>query len=332
MNATERSSVAKSIKQKPPKSVKSAFAQGWQSLRSGSLVDIVAPGSACGLAELLGASQSLKEMGLVPRYSRDLFQGKNPILSAPDSHRFLQLKRALLDSQSEAVWCLRGGYGSLRLLPELSKLTPPKKTKLFIGYSDITSLHIFLQQQWGWSTLHAPVLERLGKQQMSARERRALFSLMFGSQKEISYKLKPLNARARRPHRLKSTLTGGNLSVLQSGIGTEWQVEPRGKFLFIEDIFEKPHRVDRMLHHFLQAGLFEGCHGVLFGDFILEDKKLLQLMWRKVVGPFVEKLKIPALKGLPCGHGPLQMPLPFGTKAELVLGDQPLLTVEAGSL
>ena len=305
---------------------------GWTPLKTGSVIDLVAPGSACGIAELHAAAKTLQTMGFVPRYSRDLFQGKSPILSAPDAHRLQQLKRALLTQDSDAVWCLRGGYGSLRLLPELSRLKPPRRAKLFIGYSDITSLHIFLKERWHWATLHAPVLERLGRGQMSLRENKALFSLICGSKKTITYRLRAMNAAARRPRSINSEVVGGNATVLQSHLGTDFQLSTRDRILFLEDIFEKPHRVDRTLTHYQQSGFLKGCRAIVFGDFILDDKKLLNLLWKKVLNPFAEAQRIPVLKGLPCGHGSVQMPLPLGTPTELSLGDLPRMTLQSGTI
>lgn len=305
----------------------------WSVLRPGDIVDIVAPASACKRQELAGAVRFLRAQKLVPRYSPQIFLPRPGLFAQTDQERLRQLKAALWAKDSRAIWCVRGGYGCLRLLPELAKLKRPPLTKLVIGYSDITTLHAFLNSQWGWPTLHGPLLDRFGRGDNRPRETRETLGLLFGRRPTVEFaNLEPLNAAARRAHTLVSRVVGGNLAVLQSSLGTPWQVLPNKHFLFLEDTGERPHRLDRMLTQLEQAGYFQRAQAVLFGPLLVNQAKDRRLIWSDVIPRFAENLKIPVLAGVPSGHGSIQRPLPLLTRARLSLGRaKATLIVESGA-
>jgi muramoyltetrapeptide carboxypeptidase len=311
-----------------PKSAKS-----WSPLKRGDIVDIIAPASACSRSELQGGVRFLKKMGLVPRLSKKIFAPGAKIFAQSDAERLAQLVKALKAKDSKAIWCVRGGYGSLRLLPALAKVKRPALCKLLIGYSDITTLHVFLQAEWKWPTLHGPLLDRFGRGDNLPQETAETFGLLFGERENIVFKnLKPLNRAARKSGKIKGSVIGGNLATLQSSLGTPWQVLPSGHFVFLEDTGERPHRLDRMLAQLVQVGYFKNAKGVIFGPLLVAAARDRRLIWSDVLPRFAQSLKIPVLAGVLSGHGPVQRPLPLLTAAELRLGPKACeLTVKAGA-
>lgn len=303
-----------------------------KSLQPGDIVDVVAPASRCSPGELKAGIRFIQSLGLVPRVPRDLFGKKMPLFANSDRARLQQLKKALYAPDSKMVWCVRGGYGSLRLMPEVRKWKRPPRAKIFLGYSDITTLHAHLNQAWKWPTIHGPMVERAGSGRMSAAEKRALLSLLFGRADRLEFPgLRPLNAAARRARVVCGTLWGGNMAVLQSALGTPSALKPNGHILFFEDIGEAPHRVDRMLAQFMQAGWFKHTKAIIFGHFLLSDAKMKRDLWQDVIPRFAASVRFPVLKGLPVGHNPkVQMPMPFNTKAVLHTGPRGRLIVESG--
>ena len=291
--------------------------KNWVPLKKGDIVDIVAPGWTCSREQLLAAVKTLKSWGLVPRVPKDLI-GKTYQLSNTDEIRFKHLKKALLAQDSKAIWCLRGGYGSLRLMPMLRALRAPRQPKILIGYSDITTLHLFLNFSWGWPSMHAPLFDRLGHEDVSGSNVKMLKKVLFGQLSEVALgTLKPLNAAARRSHRLSGSVVGGNLTVIQSSLATPDQVAPKGKILFFEEVGERPYRIDRMLEQMEQAGFFKGVKGIIFGDMLLSDKKERRKIFSDTLKRFAESQKIPIWSGLKAGHGKLNFPVPMQTKAKI---------------
>lgn len=304
------------------------------SLRQGDLVDIVAPASRCTAEELRNGVRAVKELGLVPRVPEGLFSSSAVLFSNSDAVRLKQLKAALYARDSKLIWCVRGGYGSLRLLPAMAGWKRPAQAKIVLGYSDITTLHAFLNQKWKWPTLHGPLLDRLGRGTMSAAEKRLLTGMLFGQVLEVEFEgLKPLNSAARGARTVRGVVAGGNMAVLQSSVGTPNELDPRGRILFFEDTGERPHRVDRMLTQFAQAGWFAGAKAVVLGHFLLSDARDRRQLWSDVFTRFAASVKVPVLRGLPVGHDPKQQfTLPLNTPSVLRLGARASLKVESGIL
>lgn len=295
-------------------------------LKVGDTVDIIAPGFRGDMKDVLGAVKRLKSWGLVPRVPKNLF-GPDVVCGHSDKVRFAQLKRAL-NSNSKFIWCVRGGYGSIRLLDQLSKLKKPKHPKVILGYSDITSLHAFMLRKWKWSSLHGPLLDKFGKGHLTKADEEYLKKVLFGKVKGHSYRnLKPLNAGARKRGLIRGEIIGGNLTVVSSMVGLPWQFQTSGKILFFEDIGERGYRVDRLLKYFSQVGLFKNVKAVVFGEFIGGVEKNGRSLVVPVLKRFASETKIPVFMGLPTGHGDKQTTLPIGTKAVLKKGSKAELYV-----
>jgi muramoyltetrapeptide carboxypeptidase len=315
-------------------SVKEAARErGWAKLAPGDIVDVVAPASRCTDEELKGAIKFLKSWDLVPRVPRGIFK-KHFLHSHEDEFRLKTLREALAAPDSKAVWCLRGGYGSVRLLPELSRMRQPRTSKVFIGISDITSLHLFLNQKWGWPTLHASMLGSLGAGRTPKAIQDELYEILMGKATVVAFRgLRACNARAKSCRTLRGSLRGGNLVTLQSSLGTKFALDTRGHFLFLEEIGERGYRVDRILEHLRQAGSLKGCRGVLFGDFIGGEEPGGKEYWSQAIRRFAALEEYPVYSGVPSGHGTILRAVPLGTPAILEnQGGRALLSVATGRL
>lgn len=290
----------------------------WTFLKANDIIDSVSPGYGSPKEDIENAKKFLLRWGLTPRIPKDLVR-PHFLHSNDDDSRFAFLKEAIEAKDSNTIWCQRGGYGSNRLLPMLAKLKKPKHPKLIIGLSDVTSLLTFFQQEWNWPTMHAPILDRMGRNVITAKHEKEFRDLLFGVKKEIVFKkLKPLNDSAQDTRSIRSRIVGGNLTVLQSTMGTPWQINADRAMLFIEDIGERGYRIDRMLEQFRQGGIFKKCDGIILGDFTDGvEPKTGKDNFKKVFGRWAEDLEIPIFSGLESGHGIIQRPVPFNTSCEL---------------
>jgi muramoyltetrapeptide carboxypeptidase len=306
----------------------------WSFLQPGDVVDIIAPGYPSPLDQVAGGISYLQNWGLKARAPKDMIQ-KHFLHANVDEKRFSFLKAAIESPDSKVIWCSRGGYGSNRLLPWLAKMKVPKTQKVLIGLSDITSLHQFFTQRWGWSTLHASVLDRLGRHALPAELEKELHGILFGDVTQVTFKnLKALNKQALQVKQLKSKVVGGNLTVLQSSLGTPFEINTDRSLLFVEDIGERGYRIDRMFEQFRQAGLFKKCDGLLIGDFTGgEEPGTQKNNFNKVFARWAQDLDIPMWSGIPSGHAHIQRALPLNTPC--VLGREATkfkLTVETGGV
>ena len=295
-------------------------------LAPGDIVDVVAPGFRCPPENLAGGIDFLRRLGLKPRVPADLF-GDDLLCANSDARRLSLLKRALAARDSRAVWCVRGGYGAIRIIERLRALTPPRNPKLFIGYSDATTVHWLLNQHWKWPSLHGPLLDRLGNAAVPETEREELQGVLFGGLPEVTFgDLEPLNAAARRRGMIKGSVCGGNLTVLQSLLGTPLQRRPRG-LLFLEDVGERGYRIDRMLEQLSQAGLLRNLDAIVFGSFTGGREADGSNLGPQVLERFAAGQKIPVLRGIQAGHGEYQRPLFLRSPARLTCGAGAALTI-----
>ncbi len=292
---------------------------------------MVAPGFRCAPESLRAGIEFLRRLGLTPRAPRAIF-GTDLLCAASDRRRLEYLKRALDATDSRCVWCIRAGYGAIRLVDGLMRLAPPARRKLFVGYSDATTIHYFLNHHWGWPSLHGPLLDRLGSGTVRAEELAELKAVLFGGLRQVQFAgLAALNSAARKRQVVRSKVFGGNLTVMQTTLGTVLQRRPR-QILFLEDVGERGYRVDRMLQHLSQAGALRNVAAVVFGAFVGGRESDGRTLVPQVLKRFAREQSFPVLMGMDAGHGEHQRPVFLNTAAELRCGATPHLTIETARL
>lgn len=299
-------------------------------LSKGDIVDIVAPASACSEESLKLGIKWIESLGFVPRCNPHILQ-PDLYLSNSDEFRFQDLKKAFYAKDSKAIWCLRGGYGSFRLWPQLLKLTQKAPPKLLIGLSDITSMHQFVNQKWQWPSLHASLLDRVGQNKLPAANEKELVNVITGELDAVEFvDLTPMNDFAIKKKVIKGTVRGGNLCTFMVSVGTKLQTKYTKKdkvILFFEDIGERGYKVDRFLQHLSQAGVFDNVAAIVFGDFVDGLEASGQSLVHETLARFAKQCKFPVFSGVETGHGVIQRPLFFNTPAMLTCDKNPNMIV-----
>ena len=302
----------------------------WEYLKPGDIVDVVAPSSWCSQVEFDLGVKYLASLGLQIRFPKNIF--KPDFIYANSMATTLDhLKKAFYSPDSKAIWCARGGAGSFRFLSELKKWRVPQITKVFIGLSDITTLHVFLNQKWNWPTLHGPMISMLTPQKASRAERQDLERVIFGKTPEqLFLNLIPMNKYAQDKRRINGPILVGNLCFLQNNLGTPWQPKSRDRIVFFEDIDERGYEVERMLVHLENARFFKDVSAVVIGEFVGGLEKDGRDLVKVALKRFAERMKIPVVKGVKSGHGSFVRTLPLNTPATLTTGKTCQLVVETG--
>ncbi len=261
------------------------------------IVDIVAPSGAFAAELLPKITAFLQQYGMVARIPEDIL-GQDLLSANTDSVRLALLKKALLAEDSDFIWCVRGGSGATRLLPGLKEVKSPLHKKTLMGFSDITALHLFLKQAWGWETIHGPTARQVIAGDVSAA---GIGQLLQGITTQVDYPIRPMNQAAEQVQG-SGTLTGGNLKLVESSLSTFWQIDTQNKILMLEDINELAYRVDRSLVHLWQAGLFYQLKALIFGDFTHSDPAEVSKV-TAVLERFATEMNIPVFRGQFFGHG-----------------------------
>lgn len=291
-------------------------------LKPGDNVEIIAPASRCTDKQLTELQKLLASWQLNYIVAKDIF-GDDLLCANTDEIRFRSLKDALQNPDTKAVICARGGYGCMRLIPKLTEISPPTFPKLFIGMSDITALHVYLQQQWQWPTLHgALALDKFSPESIAA-----LKSILFGEVDQVELRGLPLNTSAKLNHTIETSITGGNLCMVQTSIGTIWQIQGRNKIIFLEEVNERAYRIDRMLEHLRQANIFKDAAAILLGDFIGGKESDGSSLIKPVLERFAQNCEIPVVQVAGLGHGYTNFPIPLGTATTLQLGNETQLRI-----
>lgn len=273
-------------------------------LRPGDTVAVVAPAGPFDRATF--------EAGLEPiaaRYDVRLAPGihaADRYLAGSDACRLEDLQWALGDPAIKAVFCARGGYGTMRLLKRLA----PPAPKPLIGFSDITALHLWLQR-FGVRSIHGPVVTQLATQPQDVRQR--LFGLL-----ESPHVPEPLRGtECFVGGCVEGPLIGGNLSVLTRLIGTPFMPPLESAILLLEDLGERPYRLDRMWTHLELAGLLDRVRGIALGDFSACEERDAAYTSRDVLRDLAAAAGLPCVAGLPIGHGCINQPVPLGARVRL---------------
>jgi muramoyltetrapeptide carboxypeptidase len=282
-------------------------------LKRGDRVRLIAPASPFDPGLFRAGQQVLEGLGLVPVVSRDEF-ARQGFLAGSDERRAEHLKSALQEEDTQAVWCIRGGYGTARLFPLLDLPRLRRHPKLLVGCSDVTALLVQLARPGGFVTIHGPVVTQLPR--LPATDLRWLTTLLFETR---APQCLPLGrTRTLVPGVAEGTLVAGNLSILASLAGTRFAPDLRGALLCLEDVGEKAFRLDRLFWQLASAGLLKQSRGIVLGELV--DCKPEGTGWhsaRHVLERAISAVGLPAISGAAFGHGRRNLALPVGVRARL---------------
>jgi muramoyltetrapeptide carboxypeptidase len=276
-------------------------------LQPGARIGVVAPAGSVKSESLEAGIAAIRGEGYEVEVAHGIFDCKG-YLAGDARERAKDLIEFFCRSDIDAIFCARGGFGSIQMLPYLDSALK-KYPKIFVGYSDITVLLNWLRQYCGLVTFHAPMVAMDFARGLSDQSRSYLWPVLSGEIQEWKLAL----GETIRPGRAKSELMGGCLSILVTTLGTPYEVDTHGKLLFLEDIGEKPYRVERMLTHLKMAGKLDDVAGVLFGDFTDCDSDGPRDIKQVILDLFGDA-GYPVVMGMRAGHGDENLTLPFGVQ------------------
>lgn len=281
----------------------------YPALLPGQTIGVIAPGGPASEEALQSAPGVIEAMG----YAVRMFPGcyaKQAYLAGDDDCRLADLHAAFRDPDIAAILCLRGGYGSGRLLDRIDVPLLLAHAKPLIGYSDITALHALLSNA-GVVSFHGPMLTSDLLDAPDPLTLQGLACLRDGLGAGTVLRPPLAEQPVRSAGRAGGRLVGGNLSILASLLGTPWALDARNAILFLEEVGEAPYRIDRLLLQLRLAGVLDGAAGFLLGGFTGMESPA------EVLRAYLEPLGKPVLSGWPAGHCSPNTLLPLGADVEL---------------
>ena len=311
-------------------------------LCKGDKVAVVAPSSAADLKSVDEAEKKINALGLEAVMYQTCYSNYGH-LSASDAGRARDINDAFRDESIKGIICLRGGYGTPRILNMLDYDMISSNPKVFVGFSDITALHVAFNQICGITTFHGPMAT---SNFAKIKDDKIKFDqYTYDSLVKNLFKIEPAGIHKNpNDEELKSfgagnaegILTGGNLTLLTATMGTRYQVDTRGKILFIEEVGEPIYKIDRMLTTLALAGKFDDCAGVILGTFVNceREKKAyeggLDLTLEEVVENTIVPFKKPVIYNFKAGHSFPQPTLALGTKVKIDADLRQVIFTESG--
>jgi muramoyltetrapeptide carboxypeptidase len=305
-------------------------------LKPGDTLGLIAPGSYISEDELKESKENLEKLGYKVLYHERILS-KTGYLAGDDKSRAEEVNSMFANSKVDGIICARGGYGCARILPMLDYNVIKNNPKILIGYSDITALLNGIYAETGLITFHGPVgissfnefsVTYFNEVLVHPEKDLVLISAKGEDEKDNNGIKTIVSGKA------QGELVGGNLSVLNSMIGTKYDFNVEGKIIFLEEIGEEPYRIDRMLTQLIQTGKFDKAAGIAMGVFKdCEPKEkdpsfstsfsLLEVLFDRL-----SSLNIPVIYGLSFGHIKNKFTLPVGIKAELDTVSQTITLLE----
>ena len=286
-------------------------------LQPGDTVGVVAPASPPNKENLEKGIAYLESQGLKVKLGKHLYK-ETGYLAGNDEDRASDLNNMFADQDVQGIICACGGYGTGRMAHRVDYGLIRANPKVFWGYSDITFLHTAMRQKAGLVTFHGPMpASDMGAEDWNPLSG-AFFHQLFHT-KPIVYDeaISPLETLI--PGKAEGELVGGNLCLLVTTLGTEFEIETDGKILFIEDVNEEPRNIDRMLNQLWSAGKLDHIKGLAIGDFrnCTPGDRLKSFSLEEVIGEYAELIRVPTMKGLKIGHCSPHIGIPLGTNAIL---------------
>ena len=296
-------------------------------LSPGDTIGFISPSSPIERVKMERAIEILEGRGYRTKQPEGLYNADG-YLAGSDRLRAHQFMEVLTDPEIDVVFAAAGGYGAMRMLPyvDFDRLD---RAKIVSGFSDITAIHLALWSQCGWTSFHAPnMMDGFGQgagQRLSTRS--WFWQVLEGDGVDVIVDSVPNpNDRADSPvprklvgGSVRGRLVGGNLSLISALVGTPYELDTLDSILFLEDVGERPYRIDRMLSQMQLAGQLDNLAGVLLGQFTNCEPRDEKATWdvNRVLNHYFGKLGIPVLMNFPAGHHAFNSTIPLGYQVEL---------------
>jgi muramoyltetrapeptide carboxypeptidase len=296
-------------------------------LKAGDRIAIVAPASPFARDEFDRGVAELTRLGFVPTWDDSVFATDSSYLAGSADVRAHAFMKHWNDASVSALIAVRGGYGSVQLLPLLHPPMLVADPKLFIGYSDNTSVLSWLTCGCGITALHGPMLERRLASGAAGYDERSFVALTSDG---IGVELAPDGLEVLRQGQVQGPLYGGTIANLLASLGTPFAFDPpQGCVLFLEDVNERPYRIDRMLTQLRLSGILGRARALIFGEMRGCDEPGGTLTAREVIARLTAGFPGPVLYGFPSGHtsGPCWT-LPLGVDVRIETTPRPVIVVE----
>jgi len=306
-----------------------------KALKKGDTIGLISASGATPPEKFLPAVKSIEKLGFNV-VAGETCRARHGYLAGSDELRACEVNQMFSDSNIDGIFCIRGGYGATKILPLLDFDMIKANPKVFAGYSDVTALHIVFNQQCGFVTYHTPMPStEFIRPEMDEYTWNSFIESVTATERTDYYLKNPPGRTMTTLADGKATgqLIGGNLTLVTASLGTPYEIDTRGKILFLEDIDESEQRVDRMLTQLKLAGKLDGVAGILLGAWTNcgpenPQRPEYSLSLRTIFQEILVPCNKPIIMDVTCGHCLPTMSLPLGRTIAMDAVNQTIKVIE----
>ncbi|MCR4965288.1 MAG: LD-carboxypeptidase [Bacteroidales bacterium] len=299
-------------------------------LKTGDAIGIIAPGRRMDENELLPAFELMRNEGFHLLYDERLFEKGNYWFAGSDDFRAAYIQSMLDDPNIQAIWCIRGGYGSMRIIDRLDFSKMCEHPKWICGFSDITVFHAHLHTCCEMATLHSVMPVNITDSSLRNTSIETMLAALRGEELRYEFPTHPLN----RPGNVTAPIVGGNLSIIYSITGSRSDLDTDGKILFIEDLDEYLYHIDRMMYNLKRSGRLEGLAGLIVGHLsdMHDNPNPFGHTAEEIIAECCAEYDFPVIFNFPAGHLADNRAIRMGCPMEICCTQNSVMTIQKGSL
>lgn len=286
-------------------------------LNAGDTVGIICTSSAVATEKIQECVAAVEAMGYKTKLADNLDVNHGGYMAGSGKVRGEWINKMFADPEVKGIFCVRGGDGSSRVMEHLDYQVIKNNPKIFVGYSDVTNLHLALNQKCDLVTFHGPMVASNMVSDFDAETKESFFTAI-EAEKDYAFKNPAgMEIGVLKEGKAEGRLIGGNLSLLSASVGTPYSLETEGKILFVEEVGESITKIEKWMYHLKNAGKLDKCAGILLGQFTkirLDDP---DFGVNNCIGEILEGLDIPVMYNIQSGHSKPMMTLPMGAVCKM---------------
>ena len=289
-----------------------------EKLKQGGTVGIICPSSPITKEREAECIKVLEDMGYRVKVADNLTTNHGGFMAGDGKARGEGINRMFADPEVDAIFCIRGGDGGTRAYQYIDLDVVRANPKIFVGYSDVTTMHLLFNQQADLVTFHGPMVSSNMVSGFDEETKKAFFDAINA---EGTYEFKNpagIPLQVMKEGKATGPVVGGNLSLLSASIGTPYEMDTKGKIIFLEEVEEPITKIEKWAYHLKNAGKFDECKGILLGQFTgITNKNMPSYTEIECLSEILEDVNVPVMYHLESGHGEKIITLPFGASCTM---------------
>lgn len=287
-------------------------------LEKGDTIGIICPSSPISEERQTQCIQALESLGYKVKAADNLTKNLGGYMAGTGEERGKWINKMFADPEVDAIFCVRGGDGGSRCMEYIDLDVIKNNPKIFVGYSDITSMHMYFNQKADLVTFHGPMVSSNIVDSFDEETSKALFAALNGDGTYEFVNPEGCPIEVMKPGKATGPVIGGNLSLVSAAMGTPYEMDAKGKIIFIEEVSEPVTKIEKWCYHLKNAGKFKDCKGIILGQFTgITNSDMPEYTVIDCIRDILADVDVPVMYNIQSGHGDKMITIPFGANCTM---------------